>query len=305
MKRSISFALAAALSVFAASGLSAQEVYGSAEEAAKALVAATGVGDPGAVYAIFGPEGRDVLSSGVDGVDAQAFEDFNAAALKSMSVETREDGVTVIYVGEGRWPFPVPLKEGGKGWTFDLASAKDEILARRIGQNELNVIDTLGVYVVAQREYMLADPDQDGVMAYAETILSDEGQKNGLYWPTDADEPQSPLGPLAAQASADGYALDGVTEEPQPFHGYYYRVLTAQGDDAPGGAMDYHVNGYMVAGFAAIAFPADYGESGVMTFMVGPSGEIYEADLGEDTLEAASAIDAFNPGDGWEQVESE
>ncbi len=281
----------------------AQEVFATPEAAAEALSAAAGAGDPDKVFAIFGPQGREVLSSGAEGQDRLGFAEYHAAAARAQVIRTRADGRTVIYVGPGQWPFPVHLKKDADGWRFDLAGARDEILLRRIGENELSVIETIRAFVVAEREYMLLDPDGDQVMAYAGSFLSEEGARDGLYWPVEDGEPDSPFGPLAAQAEADGYVLDGEEKDPEPFHGYYFRILDRQGAAAPGGAMSYLVNGHQVAGFAMIAFPAAYGESGVMSFLVGPAGVIYEADLGEDTLEEAAGIDGFDPGEGWTVLE--
>lgn len=304
MKRLNAFIMSAALAVSAEAAF-AQQAFDTPEAAAAALVEATGSGDHETVYAIFGPEGREVLSSGVESVDEQSYLEFHEAANNAMTVTERSDGATIVYIGDGQWPFPVPLVKGDKGWMFDIEAARDEILHRRIGENELNVIDAMKVYVVAQREFMLMDPNGDGVMTYADSFLSSAGEKDGLYWPAEEGELQSPFGPLAAQAADEGYVVGDRPAEPTPFHGYYYRLLTSQGESAPGGAMDYYVNGHMVAGFAALAYPAAYGESGVMSFIVGPAGVIYEKDLGEDTLAAAAAIESFDPGEGWEPLAEE
>ena len=180
------------------------------------------------------------------------------------------------------------------------------MLLRRIGQNELDVIDLMHGYVRAQALYRSENPDGDGLPSFASAILSSpDGKRDGLYWPSEPGEPESPIGDFMARAAADGYQLDGADVEPEPYLGYYYRVLQKQGPHAPGGALDYMANGQMVAGHALLAFPSDYGDTGVMSFMVGEAGIVYEADLGEETLDVAGAIDSFDPGDGWTPVVAE
>jgi hypothetical protein len=219
--------------------------------------------------------------------------------------EIVDDGtgaIAKLEMGPDLWPFPAAIVKDGAGWHFDAESARDEVLMRRIGQNELDVIDLLHGYVTAQATYRATDPDGDGLRTFADAIISDAGQRDGLYWPDEPDAPVSPIGDFMARAAADGYNFDGTDQEPDPYLGYYYRVLTRQGESAPGGAMDYMVGGHMVAGHALIAVPADYGDTGIMSFMVGEDDVVYEADLGEDTLNVAAAIDSFNPGDGWAPV---
>ena len=179
------------------------------------------------------------------------------------------------------------------------------MLLRRIGQNELDVIELMHGYVRAQALYRSENPDGDGLPSFASAILSSDGKHDGLYWPSAPGEPESPIGDFMARAAADGYQVDGTDVEPEPYLGYYFRVLTKQGPHAPGGALDYMANGQMVAGHALLAFPSDYGDTGVMSFMVGEAGIVYEADLGEETLDVAGAIDSFDPGDGWSPVEEE
>jgi hypothetical protein len=195
----------------------------------------------------------------------------------------------------------VPLVKDGDGWFFDAEAGTEEILNRRIGRNELAAIQVCKAIGDAQREYALRDPDGDGVREYAKQFPSDPGQRNGLYWPVTEGEQPSPLGSFAAQASAEGYVRREVG--PTPYHGYFYRILQAQGPHASGGAVDYVVNGKMVLGFAVIAHPAEYDNSGIMTFIMGSDGVVYQRDLGEDTAEKAAAIMTFDPGSGWQKVE--
>ena len=247
-----------------------------------------------------------MILTGDDARDRQAWgeflRDYTVAAPDRRSKATTWRRCTV---GRDLWPFPAPLVEDESGWHFDAEAAREEVLLRRIGQNELDVIDLLRGYVRAQAAYRAMDPDGDGLPSFAAALLSDAGERDGLYWPDEPGAPESPVGDFMARAAADGYNVDGTDTEPEPYLGYYYRILTKQGAAAPGGAMDYMVNGRMVAGHALVAFPAAYGESGVMSFMVGEAGVVYEADLGEDTLAVAGAIDSFDPGEGWAPVVEE
>jgi len=207
----------------------------------------------------------------------------------------------VIELGADGWPFPVPILRGPDGWRFDAAAAREEILARQIGANELDVIDTLNAYVDIQRDFRLVDHDGDGVMEFASAILSSEGRRDGLYWPGG----DSPIGDVPARASLDGVDADGGETGAEPYAGYFFRILTAQGDAAPGGALSYLVNGHMLAGHALLTVPAIYGETGVHTFMVGENGVVLQADLGPDSIDVAFGITTFDPGGGWEVVVAE
>jgi hypothetical protein len=195
---------------------------------------------------------------------------------------------------------PVPAVKGARGWTLDTASGSKEILARRVGQNELNAIQVVRAIGDAERDYSSEDRDVNGLPNYAEKFGSSPGKKDGLYWPTKEGEPQSPLGPLAAQASSEGYA--GKKGSPTPYHGYYYRILTAQGKDAKGGAQNYIVQGMMIGGFAVVAYPAAYANSGVMTFIAGADGVVYEKDLGTNTAAIARGMKVYNPDSSWKAV---
>ena len=270
------------------------------------MVAALEARDREALIAIFGPENEDVILTGDDAEDRAAWSEFlrDYRALHRINRE----GDDVATLCDRARPLAVPGAAGPRpaGWHFDAEAAREEVLLRRIGQNELDVIDLLRGYVEAQAAYRAMDPDGDGLPSFAASVLSSEGERDGLYWPDEPGAPESPVGDFVARAAAEGYSVDGGADaEPEPYLGYYYRVLTKQGPSAPGGAMDYMVNGHMVAGHALLAFPAAYGDTGVMSFLVGERGVVYEADLGEDTLEAAAAIESFDPGEGWMPVAAE
>lgn len=293
-----------ALALMAAAPAGAEPLgYGTPEEAVAAVVAALEARDRDGLIAIFGPENEDVILTGSDGDDRQTWSEF-LASYKAMHTITVDEAGTAatLTIGRDLWPFPAALVKDGGSWHFDAASARDEVLARRIGENELDVIDLLRGYVRAQAAYRASDPDGDGLRTFADALISAEGQRDGLYWPDAPGAPESPVGDFMARAAAEGYNFDGTDEAPEPYLGYYYRVLTKQGAAAPGGAIDYMVGGHMLVGHALLAFPADYGDTGVMSFMVGESGVVYESDLGEDTLNLAAAIASFDPGEGWEPV---
>jgi hypothetical protein len=281
------------------------EVFASPEDAVAAVVAAIEARDAAALVAVFGPENEDVVLTGDDADDRETWREFFESYRAFHRIDPGGPDRATLYVGRDLWPFPAPLVKAEGGWVFDGAAARDEVQLRRIGQNELDVIDLMRGYVRAQAAYRAEDPDRDGLPSFAAAVLSSPGRRDGLYWPPDPDAPESPIGDFMARAAADGYNVDGTDAEPEPYLGYYFRVLTKQGAAAPGGAMDYVVNGHMVAGHALLAFPAGYGESGIMSFLVGEAGVVYEADLGEDTLAVAGAIDSFDPGEGWAPVADE
>lgn len=295
-------AIGLALAVPQAS-LAAPQNFPTPQAAADAVVAALEAKDRDKLLAIFGPESEDVIFTGEDAKDRENWSEFLRDYKAEHEIDTDEAGTTAtLSIGPDLWPFPASIVKDGAGWHFDAQSARDEVLARRIGQNELDVIDLLHGYVKAQATYRAEDPDGDGLRTFADAIISASGKRDGLYWPSEPNAPVSPIGDFMARASADGYDFDGTDQQPDPYLGYYYRVLTKQGKHAPGGAMSYIVDGHMVAGHALIAFPADYGDTGVMTFIVGENDVVYEKDLGEDTLKAAAAIDSFDPGEGWQPV---
>jgi hypothetical protein len=300
MKIRLCCTLAALLS--ASTALAAPKAFETPEAAVGAVIEALKAGDRDALLAVFGPENEDVIISGEDERDRQDREEFLAAYDHMHRVAVNADGVATLYVGREQWPFPLRLVEGDAGWVFDVEGGREEMLDRRIGRNELDVIELMRAYVGVQARFRQTDYDGDGVMEFASALLSSPGQRDGLYWPPEADAPESPVSDIVAQAAAEGYVLRGQSEPPKPYLGYYFHLLQKQGPNAPGGAMDYVINGNMVAGHALLAFPADWGETGIMSFMVGENGVVLEADLGEETVEAANAIDAFDPGEEWQPV---
>jgi hypothetical protein len=282
---------------------SGPETFASPENAGQAIYTAAKNGDGNGLTAIFGPEAKELIFSG-DPVQDKAGLDLFVGRYDEMHRWSKlANGGMVLDVGADNYPFPFPLlKNATSQWYFDSNSAKQEILVRRIGGNELSTVDALNAIADAQAEYFSQTHDDSHVRQYAQRFVSDEGKQNGLYWkPADENQPESPLGPLAAYASAEGYS--GHAQEPQPFHGYLYRILTKQGEKAHGGAKDYMVNGAMTRGFAILAYPAEYGNSGVMSFLINQDGVVFEKNLGENTGDTAKAISAFNPDDTWKPVE--
>jgi hypothetical protein len=255
------------------------------------------------MLAIFGPAGKEIISSGDKVEDKAAGERFVKAYEAMNKLEKETDSKMTLVVGEEEWPFPVPIVKKGEGWLFDTIAGKEELLNRRIGRNELNTIQVCLAYVDAQREYAMKDQDGDGLLAYAQKFWSTKGKKDGLYWEAKEGEEQSPLGLGAARAVREGYAPGKSGDKPSPFHGYFYRILKTQGKNAPGGAYDYVVKGKMIGGFALVAYPAEYGSSGVMTFIVNHDGVVYEKDLGPETGKIASAITKFDPDQTWKKAE--
>lgn len=295
-------------SVFAASGaLSAQQAgkqktFVSSEKAAQVLFEAVKAGDKKTLSAMFGPEAVSWLSSG-DAVRDAADREWFIRAYETKNFLKKEDADRcILHVGNDDWPFPFPLIKKGHAWFFDAAAGREELLNRRIGRNELRVLETMEAYVVAQREYASKDRTGSGVHAYAQKFMSTPGKKDGLYWPVTNGEEESPLGPLVAMAAREGYG--GKTRKPAPYQGYYFTVLTAQGMHAPGGAYEYAVKGNMILGFGLLAYPARYGSSGIMTFIVNQQGVVYEKDLGRKTAAIAAAMRIYDPDKTWRKVES-
>lgn len=280
--------------------------FDSPEGAAAALIGATRDHDTPRLEQILGPGSENVISSGDPILDKADRDRFIHACDEKYRVEIQEPGKAVLLVGPEEWPFPIPIVAEGGMWYFDTQSGTEEILNRRIGQNELKAIDTLNAYVDAQREYAAKDRNGDGVMEYAQKIASQPGKRDGLYWQAGPGEEQSPFGPLMADAAQEGYHHMGTpTVQPRPYHGYFYRILKGQGEHAPGGAYGYVVNGRMLFGFSLLAYPADYGSSGIMTFMVNQSGIVYEKDLGQDTGKIAGALEFYDPDQAWHKVDSD
>jgi hypothetical protein len=278
-----------------------QKSFASAEEAVKALVAAARNNDDKEVSAIFGPDAKDLLFSGDKVADRQRREQWLAKYDEQHKL-VPEGNVMILVIGKNDWPFPIPVTKKGETWFFDTKKGKEEILNRRIGENELFTIQTCLAIVDAQREYAMKDRDRDNLHEYAEKFASDPGKKNGLYWETKEGEEPSPLGQLLAKAKSEGYSKKGKTD-PVPYHGYYYKILKAQGKTAPGGAYDYVVKGSMLGGFAVVAWPAKYGNSGVMTFLVNHDGVVYQKNLGNDTAKIAKAITKYDPDKTWQKAQ--
>jgi hypothetical protein len=263
------------------------------EEALPALIDAAKSGDKAQVLAILGPQGEDVISSGDPVDDKLARDRVIAAAKQRTRLETLPNGEIVIHVGKDDWPLPIPLVKDGNEWRFDTANGLQELLNRRIGRNELKAIAASHAYADAQRAHMKLEGD------YAQKVRSDPGKRDGLYWDDPSGKKPSPLGPLFAEATAEGYGKQPAEAGPQPYHGYMFRILTSQGASAPGGAKDYLKDGKMTGGFAMVAYPAEYNSSGVMTFMVGPQGVVYQKNLGDKTADVAKAMTGFDPDESW------
>ncbi len=282
-------------------GKEKQKTFSSPEEAVKAVVAAEKSGDDKELLAIFGPAAKDLLFSGDAIADKQRRERFLKAYGEKNSLVPEKGGM-VLVIGKNDWPFTIPIVKKGETWSFDTRKGREEVLDRRIGENELSTIQTCLALVDAEREYAINDLDGQGTHEYAQKFVSDSGKKNGLYWETKEGEGPSPLGLLVAQAQQEGYS--GKESGDKPFHGYYYRILKAQGNSAPGGAYDYVVDGKMIGGFAVVAYPAKYGNSGVMSFIVSDNGVVYQKDLGKHTMKAAEAIRNFDPDETWQKIEN-
>ena len=293
-------ALLALATVLAAQPALASEAktFPTPQAAAQALVDAVKSGDKQAILAVLGSDAQDIVSSGDPVQDKESAEKFTTSAQQMMHVDQTTDGIDIMSIGADDWPFPIPIVKRGEGWFFDTLAGKQELLNRRIGANELDTIEVCRGYVDAQRDYASEVRDDSGVMKYAERLISSEGKHDGLYWPPKEGEAASPFGPLVAEAQEEGYGKKGA-----PYHGYCYRVLTAQGKAAPGGAYSYIINGNMIAGFALVAYPAQYGSSGVMTFIVNQQGVVYQKDLGLKTDVIAKAMKMYNPDPSWQKAQ--
>ena len=289
--------LIAAVLALAVAVANAQQSFKTAEEAVDALVSAAKADDRSAVLTVLGRDGADIVSSGDAVADASARNRvIEAYDAKHQLVMEGADKAALI-IGREDWPFPIPLVRKDGTWRFNTAAGREAILYRRIGRNELSAIQACLAYVDAQQEYAERGIAGNGV--YAQHIVSRPGKKNGLYWPAQSNADESPLGELAASAAAEGYR---VGQQRAPYHGYYYKVLTRQGPNASGGALDYIVRGRMIGGFALLAYPAEYRNSGVMTFLVNHQGNVYEKDLGPNTARIAASMTAFNPDNTWRRI---
>lgn len=274
-----------------------QQVYPTLEEAATALLGAMRSGDAMQIRAVLGPGSGKLIWSGDRIADEQMRQDFVAAYEKARKIDRAGDDKATLLLGDKEFPFPYPLVKGAAGWRFDAKTGAEEIVARRIGDNELSAMRVCLAYVDAQREYVLKDRSSAGFLEYAQKLVSAPGKRDGLYWETNEGEPKSPFGPIAVQARR-------VTNgERDAYHGYRYRILTGQGSDAPGGSYDYIVRGRMIGGFALVAYPARWGGSGVMTFMVSHDGVVYEKNLGKTTRDIAAKMPLFNPDSTWTKTQ--
>jgi hypothetical protein len=276
-----------------------QKTFSSAEEASQALASAAEKNDEKAMLDILGPDGKQLVSSGDATEDTNNRANFAQKYYQMHRLVKEPDGTTTLYIGAENWPTPLPLMNKGNSWHFDTEAGKREILYRRVGENEMGTIGVLQQLVAAEKEYYSTQQNE-----YAKKIFSDDGQHNGLYWKAGAGETTSPIGPLVAQAVAEGYAKN-PNGSPTPYRGYYYHILTGQGANAPGGAKSYVVDGKMTGGFAFVAYPAEYRSSGVMTFIVGADGVVYQKDLGSRTEVLAKTMKEYNPSSSWQKGEDE
>jgi hypothetical protein len=279
---------------------SAPKTYSSPQQAVQALVTAVKADDPAQLMQILGPEAKAILYSGDPVADKTTREKFLEKYDQMNRLAAEQDRSVTLYIGAENWPFPIPLIKKNNAWLFDTAAGKKEILYRRIGRNEFDTIDTLHALVDAEKEYASEPREGEQTKQYAQKLLSDPGKHNGLYWKTVKDQPPSPVGSLVAEAFEEGYRKQ---EGPVPYHGYIYRLLRTQGKDAPGGEKDYMVDGKLTGGFAFVAYPVDYRNAGVMTFLVSQDGKIYQKDLGPNTESIASKMTAYNPDKSWRLVE--
>ncbi len=278
-----------------------QKTFANPEEAVKSLIAAVKINDMNEMLAILGPGGKDVISSGDEVADTAMKKLFVKNFETKHSVEKENDNKATLIIGKDKWPFPIPLVKKNETWLFDTMAGKDELLNRRAGRNEMSAILVCHAYVDAQREYVGKDYDGDGYLEYAQKFRSTPEKKDGLYWESEKGEEQSPMGPYIARAVKEGYGGMKTADKPVPYRGYYYKILKAQGESAPGGTYDYMVYDNMVGGFAMVAYPAEYGNSGVMTFIVNQDGVVYQKDLGKDTEKIAQNMKTFNPDKTWKK----
>jgi hypothetical protein len=293
-------ACAASAPLGAGTAAATQRDFATPEEAAQALVQAAKAHDRTATLALLGKDAASWISSGDPAADRAAVARF-VAAYDARHRVVRDDGKATLTLGGDDFPFAFPIVRSGQRWHFDTVAGKTEMLARRIGENELSAIKVLQAIVDAQHDYASADRNGDGVLTYAQKFASSPGMHDGLYWPVEAGQAPSPLGELLARASREGFQASAG--RPTPYHGYYYRLLERQGRHAPGGALDYVVGGRAIGGFAVLAYPARYGNSGIMSFIVNQDGKIHQRDLGPDTQAKALQMQEYDPDPGWTPVD--
>ena len=276
--------------------------FATPEEAVRALNGAVKAGKLEEVVAIFGPEGKELVGSSDPATGRSNRQVFNVAVAEKWHLIDQGTNTKVLVIGNEEWPFPIPLVREANGWRFDTAAGKEEVIARRIGRNELAVMQICQTYLTAQQLYARDGHDGKRAGLYATTFRSDPGKQNGLYWETARGQKRSPLGDLVAQATEEGRSL-GADGKPSPFHGYYFKILTAQGAAAPGGAKNYVTAGDMSGGFALVAWPAQYDVTGVMTFIINQDGILYEKDLGPETAAAVKTMALYDPDPSWAKVQ--
>ena len=276
----------------------AQRIFATPEQAAAELADAIRSDDLKHIHSVLGPGTGKVIHSGDPVQDAAGRKRFLEAYETGVKIEPSGDARITLLIGSEEFPFPFPLVKTASGWKFDSKAGAEEVLNRRIGRNERSAIQVCLAYVDAQREYATKDRDKDGLLEYAQKFISTPGEQDGLYWETQEGEAASPLGPLSARAKEQGYKLGT-----QPYHGYYYKILTAQGAHNPGGAYSYIVRGQMIGGFALVAYPARWGASGVMTFICNHRGVVYEKNLGKDTVSFAERMTRYNPDTSWKKID--
>jgi hypothetical protein len=292
-------AIAGSAVVSMSSAAEKQPSYATPEQAVDTLLSAMRSGNIKELVTILGPGSKKLVTSGDSIADARARDKFVAEYENAHEIKQESDARNVLVVGKDDWPFPFPIVKDGVNWRFDESAGADEIIDRRIGDNELSAIEVCHAYVAAQREYAEQDRNHNGFLEYAQKFASSPGRHDGLYWPSADGQEESPLGPLMANARAEGYGHDEGRRGRKPYHGYFYRILKGQGEAARDGAYRYIVNGKMIAGFAMVAFPAQYDVSGVMTFIVNHDGIVYQKDLGPHTAEIAEKMTLFNPDPSW------
>ncbi len=273
-----------------------QRTFATPAEASKALVEVVTSGDLPALVNLVGKNARAIVTSGDPAEDASNHEAFLKACKEKLQLVRLDDSMTMMVIGVQNFPVPLPLVKKKQVWYFDGAIGLEEVRARRIGKNELSVIRACEAYTAAQRAYLAMDPDNSGIAQYADRFLSSPGKRDGLYWEAPAGEKPSPLGPFLAEAGKTR------ADAGKAYHGYFYKILPGQAATAPGGAYSYLINGHMVAGNAMVAYPAAYGHTGIMTFLVGPNGAIYQKDLKDQTAALGSSMKIFDPGAGWKRL---